>query len=130
VLALAVTWLVFVLTLGTLRLGGVSVLLFLMGAFGACFVLIWPIGRDVNPPRLAGVAIAVVNFGGFLGAAVTQGPLGVLLDARWEGALVDGARVYPLPAYRAAFTVCAVFVLASFLVGLLLSEAPAPPAES
>jgi MFS family permease len=130
VLALAATWLAFVLTLGTLRLGGVSVLLFLMGAFGACFVLIWPIGREVNPPRLAGVAIAVVNFGGFLGAAVTQGPLGVLLDARWEGVLVDGARVYPVHAYRAAFAVCAAFVIASFLVGLLMSETPAQPAES
>jgi MFS family permease len=129
-LALAATWLAFVLTLGTLRLGAVSIVLFLMGAFGACFVLIWPLGRDVNPPRLAGVAIAVVNFGGFLGAAVTQGPLGVLLDARWEGTLVDGARVYPLHAYRAAFGVCAAFVIVAFLVGLLLRETPGSPAES
>ena len=130
VLALAATWLAFVVTLGTLRLGGVSVLLFLVGAFGACFVLIWPIGREVNPPRLAGVAIAVVNFGGFLGAAVTQGPLGMLLDARWEGVLVDGARVYPLEAYRAAFIVCAAFLVASFVAGLFLRETSGPPAES
>lgn len=120
--ALFGTWLVFVRTLGALSLTGVALLLFGMGLFGACFVLVWPIGRDVNPPRLAGVAVAVVNFGGFLGAAVSQGPLGALLDAGWEGVLSDGARVYPLHAYRAAFVICAACVAASCLASLFFTE--------
>ena len=58
-----------------------------MGVFGA-FVLTWPVGREVNPPHLAGVAVAVVNMGGgFLGAALTQGPLGAVLGAGWAGAV-------------------------------------------
>jgi sugar phosphate permease len=116
------TWLVFLATLGTLSLTGVTVVLFVMGAVGGAFVLVWPVGRDVNPPRLAGVAVAVVNLGGFLGAAVTQGPLGAVLDARWQGALADGARVYPLDAYRAAFGICAAFVLASAVIALFMRE--------
>jgi sugar phosphate permease len=122
VLALFATWLVFVGTLGALSLAGVAVVLFLMGVFSAAFVLVWPIGREVNPPRLAGVAVAVVNFGGFLGAAVTQGPLGALLDAGWEGVLIEGARVYPMEAYRAAFLVCTAFVFVSTGAGWLLKE--------
>lgn len=118
----AVAWAVFTLTLGRLPLGGVAVVLFAIGTFGGCFVLVWPIGREVNPPRLAGVAVAVVNFGGFLGAAVTQGPLGALLDARWDGVMAAGARVYPLAAYRLAFAVCTAFVVASGISALFLRE--------
>jgi hypothetical protein len=64
----------------------------------------------------------VVNFGGFLGAALTQGPVGAVLDARWAGALADGARRYPLEAYRDGFAVCAVFAAAAVLLGLLVRE--------
>jgi MFS family permease len=121
-LAYLTGWTIFVLTLGALPLSLVYLLLFWMGAVGGAFVLTWPIGREVNPPHLAGVAVAVVNLGGFLGAAVTQGFLGGVLDARWMGAIVGGARVYPLDAYRAAFTVCAGFVLASGVSALFVRE--------
>ena len=115
-------WVVFVLTLGSLPLWGVFTLFFAMGIFTAAFVLTWPIGREVNPPELAAVAVAVVNLGGFLGAALTQAPLGALLDARWTGAMVGGARAYPVEAYRAAFTACAAFVAAAALLSLALRE--------
>ena len=85
-------------------------------------MLTWPIGREVNPPVLAGIAVAVVNLGGFLGAAVTQGPIGAVLDARWDGVMAAGARVYPLEAYRAAFVICAAFTLAGALMALASRE--------
>jgi nitrate/nitrite transporter NarK len=115
-------WAVFVATLGTLTLTGVWTLFFLLGVVGGAFVLTFPIAREVNPPPLAGVAVAVVNFGAFLGAALTQGPLGAVLDAWWAGALADGARVYPVEAYRVAFGACTAFVLASALLTLLFRE--------
>jgi MFS family permease len=115
-------WLVFLATLGALPLRALYLLLFAMGAVSGAFVLTWPMAREVNPPELAGVAVAVANLGGFLGAALTQGRLGAVLDARWGGVMVEGARVYPLAAYRAAFTVCAAFVVLSALAALCLSE--------
>jgi len=64
-----------------------------------------------------------VNLGGFLGAALTQGPVGAVLDARWAGATTaGGARAYPLDAYRAAFAIRAAFVLGATLLSLLLRE--------
>jgi nitrate/nitrite transporter NarK len=117
-----VLWVLFVGTLGSLALPVLHVLLFAMGLASGAFVLVWPIGREVNPPHLDGVAVAVVNFGGFLGAALTQGPIGAVLDARWTGALVEGARRYPVEAYRDAFAVCAAFVLAAVLLSLLMRE--------
>jgi MFS family permease len=121
--ALLGVWAVFLGTLGAVPSWLVAALFFGIGVFGGAFVLTWPIGREVNPPELAGIAVAVVNLGGFLGAALTQGPIGAVLDARWAGATTaGGARAYPLDAYRAAFAICAAFVLAATLLSLLLRE--------
>jgi MFS family permease len=120
--ALFVCWTVFVATLGALPLGALYALFFVMGMVSGAFVLTWPIGREVNPPALAGVAVAVVNLGGFLGAAITQGPLGALLDAGWAGVLVEGARVYPVTAYQSAFGICALLVLGAIGATLAMRE--------
>jgi MFS family permease len=115
-------WLAFLLTLGTLPLSGVCLLFVLLGVMGGAFVLTWPMGAEVNPPALAGSAVAVTNLGGFVGAALTQGPVGAVLDAGWTGALVEGARVYPVASYRGAFAICTLFVLTGAAISLLLTE--------
>jgi MFS family permease len=120
--ALLGLWVVFLATLGRLTLGGAYLLFVAMGTAGSAFVVTWPIGREVNPAPLAGVAVAVVNAGGLLGAALTQGAVGAVLDARWAGAVASGARVYPVEAYRAAFAVCAGLTVAAVLIGGLLRE--------
>jgi MFS family permease len=117
-----VAWVAFVLTLGRLPLGGVYALLFGMGMVGGAFVLTWPLGREVNPPELAGIAVAAVNLGAFVGAALTQGPLGAVLDARWTGQTIAGARVYPVDAYRASFAASAILILCASLVSLVFRE--------
>jgi MFS family permease len=120
--AQSVGWLAFVVTLGRLPLWGLYALLFGMGLAGAAFVLTWPLGREVNPPELAGIAVAAVNLGGFVGAALTQGFLGSLLDARWAGETAGGARVYPVEAYQASFAASAVLILCACLVSLFFRE--------
>jgi MFS family permease len=115
-------WLAFLLTLGTVPLSGVCLLFVLLGIVGGAFVLTWPMGAEVNPPELAGSAVAVTNLGGFVGAALTQGPVGAVLDAGWTGTLVEGARVYPVASYRGAFAICVLFVLLGAAVSLLLKE--------
>ena len=117
-----VAWVAFVLTLGRLPLAGLYALLFAMGLVSGALVLTWPLGREVNPPHLAGIAVATVNLGGFAGAALTQGPLGALLDARWAGAAVGGARVYPVEAYRASFSASAILILCACVISLFLRE--------
>lgn len=115
-------WLVFLLTLGTLPLSGVCLLFVLLGVVGGAFVLTWPLGAEVNPPRLAGIAVAVTNLGGFVGAALTQGPVGAVLDARWTGTMAEGARVYPVASYRGGFAICALLVLVGAAISFLLEE--------
>src|SRR6267142_523051 len=83
--ALLGVWAVFLGTLGAVPSWLVAALFFGIGVFGGAFVLTWPIGREVNPPELAGIAVAVVNLGGFQGAALTQGPIGAVLGLRPGG---------------------------------------------
>jgi MFS family permease len=115
-------WAALALTAGTLPLWGVAVILFGMGAVGGAFVLTWPIAREVNPPQLAGTAVAVSNMGGFVGAALTQKYVGRALDGGWTGVMAEGARVYPAAAYAGAFKLCAAFVLIAAVLSLLLRE--------
>ena len=115
-------WVAFAVTVGTLPLWGLAVMLFGMGAVGGAFVLTWPIGREVNPPHLAGTAVAVTNMAGFVGAALTQKYIGGVLDAGWTGTMAEGARVYPVAAYAGAFKVCALFALMAAGTSLLLRE--------
>jgi MFS family permease len=122
VIGLFLVWLAFVVTLGALPLAGVCLLFFLMGVVGSAFMLTWPLGREVNPPALAGIAVAVANLGGFVGAALTQGPIGAILDARWVGVMAEGARVYPVAAYQGAFAICALFVLLAAGLSFFLVE--------
>jgi len=70
-----------------------------------------------------GIATALVNGGGFFGAAVLQIVLGVILDSRWEGAMVAGARVYPLTAYLTAFSLCLIIMLGTCLAAFHIREA-------
>jgi len=115
-------WLILTRGAGTLSLPALGVLLFAMGIGGSAFVLTWPIGREVNPPHLAGVAVAVTNLGGFLGAALTQGPFGVILDRAWRGQMVGGARAYPVEAYQDGFWICAACVAGAVVMSLLMRE--------
>lgn len=119
---LFVCWTALATTAGTLPLRGFTALLLGMGAVGGAFVLTWPIGREVNPPHLAGTAVAVTNMGGFLGAALTQKYVGRALDAGWTGMMAGGARVYPAAAYASAFRICAAFALIAAVLSLLLRE--------
>lgn len=100
-----------------------SYLLFvLMGAGSAGFTLAWSIAKEVNRAALSGMATGVVNTGVFLAVAVLQPLLGWVLDLGWEGALREGARVYPPGAYQWALGLLFGVGVAGFLGALALRE--------
>ncbi|MBS4022317.1 MAG: MFS transporter [Dethiobacter sp.] len=96
-------------------------LLFLIGFFYSAFILTFACVKEVNPAPLAGLATGTANAGGFLSIAILQPLLGYLLDLRWTGVMVNGARVYPVEAYRVVFLVSGLFVAVGIL-GLCLSK--------
>lgn len=81
-------------------------LFFLMAAIGvssSVMIIGFAFVKESVPPSLAGTVTGVCNMGVMIGPMVLQPLLGWVLDTKWSGALIDGARVYPLEAYRAGF---------------------------
>lgn len=85
------------------------VLYALLGLAAGGFVVTYAAAKEWAPPAHAGMAIALVNTGLFLGAAIVQPLFGWVADQSWQGELIDGARHYPWSGYRNGLLVCAGF---------------------
>jgi sugar phosphate permease len=99
--------------------------LLLFALFGFCcggFVVAFGAAKEVVAPALAGMAIAVVNAGLFLGAAIAQPLFGWLLDRTWDGTIVDGVRRYHAADYAGGSWLFLGMSLFSALVSLALRE--------
>jgi len=114
----------YLLTLGQGKppLAMLYALFFGVGLVGVSFILTFATAKEANHPSLSGIAISVVNTGGFFGAAVFNLVIGALLDARWEGLVRAGTKIYPINAYRAAFSVYLIAGLVAVLFAFSLKE--------
>jgi hypothetical protein len=97
-------------------------LFFVMGLGAAGLILVWASVREVNDPARVGIAMGFCNLPIFLTFALVQWVLGVVLDARWQGLAVSGARVYPSAAYEAAFALCGVLAACGVVSAALVTE--------
>lgn len=88
-----------------------------IGITSGSMIIGFATAREVNHPGAAGTVGGVVNMSVLGIAAILQPFLGKILDSHWQGALVDGVRVYSEAAYHSAFlwlfasTVIAVFMI-------------------
>jgi len=74
------------------------------------------------PPGVAGMAIALVNTGLFLGAAILQPAFGWAMDLTWDGAMVAGVRHYALADYRNGLWLSCGFALLALVASALVRE--------
>jgi MFS family permease len=118
----AAIWALIALPATPVALRWVGPLCFLLGFASGGVSLVFACIREVNDPRHVGVALGCQNLPIFLGFGLMQWLTGVLLDANWTGAMAAGSRVYPLAAYRIAFTLCFGVASASFLMAWLTTE--------
>ena len=97
-------------------------LCFLMGASSAGHIMSYACAKEVNSPAASGIAMGFTNIGGFIGVALVQPLFGYVLDLNWQGAMVAGARVYPLSAYQSSFLLCLAVTFLCIMAGLLIKE--------
>jgi sugar phosphate permease len=86
---------------------------------GGSMALSFSFAKESAPLRLQGTATGVVNAGAMLGTLVQMPVIGLILDARWQGVVVNGVRQYDVAAFRAGL----VFLLAWIAVAMLLLRA-------
>lgn len=93
-----------------------------LGLSAGGFVVGYGAAKEVVAPANAGMAIALVNTGLFLGAAIMQPLFGWVADLSWDGRLLDGARVYGWAGYRNGLAVTAVFSALAVLAATRVRE--------
>ena len=97
--------------------------LLLVGAFFAGNLIVgFAFNKESVPARLAGTASGVCNMGPLMGGMFLQPGVGYILDRHWDGALVDGARIYPPEAYSAGFLLVSACIALSLLLSLFARE--------
>ena len=94
----------------------------LLGLGASGFVLTYAAAKEVCAPASAGMAIALVNTGLFLGAAVMQPAFGWVLDRTWDGTLVDGMRRYAVGDYRNGLWLSFAFAVLAVVAALRVRE--------
>ncbi len=97
-----------------LPIAAVTVILFLIGFCSCAFVVCWSCVQEVNPREYSGIAVSVVNMGGFIGP--------ILLPYIFM--LVQGSHANPLsaPAFSAAFVAIFWAVVVGLICGLFVKE--------
>lgn len=105
-------------------------LLFIFGMFSSVENIVFAIGREVSPHKLAGTAIALTNMFVMLGGVFFQPIVGVLLDMGWDGAMVNGIHAYSVTTYKWALSVLPVGVLLAAVVSLFVKETHCKVVES
>ena len=88
-----------------------------LGIVTGGFVVTYAAAKELLPPGVSGMGIALVNTGLFLGAAVMQPAFGWMLDLTWDGTMQDGVRVYAAGDYQnglwLSFAMAAMALLAA-----------------
>lgn len=108
-----------------LSLAVLSALFLISGLFLGGMVVSFALARESNDAAVSGLAMAFVNMAVTGTGALFQPLIGILLDLGWDGAMVEGARVYSAAAYRAAFSVLMVFLAAGLAVSFTTRESGA-----
>lgn len=99
--------------------------LMLYGALGLAaggFVVGYAAVKEVMPPAVSGMTIALVNTGLFLGAAIMQPAFGWMLDLTWDGTELNGVRRYAWADYRNGLWLSFAFTLLALVASLRVRE--------
>ena len=97
-------------------------LFFLLGVCGSPVTVALGAMREVNSKHHSATALGLVNMCIVGSAAVLQPIIGWLLDIAWDGAIIDGARIYSATAYSTAFSVLLAANVLSLVCVVLLRE--------
>jgi len=94
---------------------------------GGGFVLIFAFAKESVPAGLAGTVSGIANMGVMMGGMLMQPLVGVVLDARWDGRIVDGVRIYDFTAYQWGFSLLLAWGAVSLVLLAAARETNARP---
>lgn len=96
-------WLLVIFVMPDLPRATHYIFLFALGLASGLVSVTFSLAAEHGPPRAPGVSSAMVNTLVMGGAALSQGIVGVVLDAQWDGVMRGGIRLYDEGAFHRAF---------------------------
>ncbi|MFC1882940.1 MFS transporter, partial [Thermodesulfobacteriota bacterium] len=90
-----------------------AIMLVITGFASGCMIISFAFAKESVPAHLAGTVNGVINMGVMSGPTLLQPAVGWMLDRNWDGAMLQGVRIYDLAAYRAGFLLMLVWALLS-----------------
>ncbi|WP_115705840.1 MFS transporter [Legionella sainthelensi] len=99
-----------------------SVLLFIFGFGLGAFMLVFAMGKEINPVALTATVIAMINTSDALFDALTEPLIGKLLDMGWEGHIVNGVHQFSLSSYQMALSLLPLYLIVGSLLLLWIKE--------
>lgn len=95
----------------------------LLGFFASAVVVIgFTTAKESFPVEIAGTSVGLINIFPFLGGAIVQPAIGLVLDAYGKG--LEG---YPPEAYRSAFSIYLVSAVIAFVASCFIKETYSTP---
>ncbi|WP_233581849.1 MFS transporter [Legionella septentrionalis] len=88
-----------------------SLLLFFFGFGLGAFMLVFAMGKEMNPLALTATVIAMFNTSDAIFDALTEPLIGKVLDVQWDGRMVDGIQQFSLPSYHLALSLLPIYLL-------------------
>ena len=101
-----------------------SALLFIFGFGLGAFMLVFAIGKEINPLSLTATVIAMINTSDAVLDALTEPFIGKLLDMGWDGKIVNGIHQFSLKSYHMALSVLPIYLMIGATLLLWLKETP------
>lgn len=117
-----IAWSALVFWPGKIPLNLLKLIFLFVGLGTGGYLTVMVLAKELNPPAIAGLATGTVNTGAFLGAAILQPLVGVILDATWDGVVQNNVPVYSLSSFRWGFSICLLAVVGAYLIALRLPE--------
>ena len=97
-------------------------LLLLAGLASGGMIISFAFVKESVPAHLGGTASGIINMGIMSGPMLLQPAIGLILDLRWQGEIVNGAKVYGLDAFRSGFSLMLAWAIVSAVLIFFTKE--------
>ncbi len=99
-----------------------SILIFCFGVFSSFFLPSFTLMHNLHTKDCSGAALGFMNTANMIGGAVGQPFIGVLLDASWDGTLIDNVRIYSVENYLYALSCLPIMIVISLALIPFIKE--------
>lgn len=106
---------------------GLNTMLFLFGFFISSFLLCFTMMREINLPGLVATAIGFMNAFDALCGAISDPLTGWFLDLKWDGKIIEGARIFSVTNYKIAFITIPAYLIISLFILSRIKETRCKP---